>query len=52
VHVTLDKAKGRTCITIAHRLPTIQDSNIIGVMSQGTVIEKGTHKGAFCKLVP
>ncbi|XP_045698387.1 bile salt export pump isoform X2 [Phyllostomus hastatus] len=58
VQVALDKAReGRTCIVIAHRLSTIQNSNIIVVMSQGTVIEKGTHKelmaqkGAYYKLV-
>ncbi|XP_036176291.1 bile salt export pump isoform X4 [Myotis myotis] len=58
VQVALDKAReGRTCIVIAHRLSTIQNSNIIAVMSQGTVIEKGTHKelmaqkGAYYKLV-
>ncbi|KAK1341289.1 hypothetical protein QTO34_017693, partial [Cnephaeus nilssonii] len=45
VQVALDKAKeGRTCIVIAHGLSTIQNWNIIAVMSQGTVIEKGTHK--------
>ncbi|XP_045431366.1 bile salt export pump isoform X4 [Pipistrellus kuhlii] len=58
VQVALDKAReGRTCIVIAHRLSTIQNSDIIAVMSQGTVIEKGTHKelmaqkGAYYKLV-
>lgn len=58
VQVALDKAReGRTCIVIAHRLSTIQNSNIIAVVSQGTVIEKGTHKelmaqkGAYYKLV-
>ncbi|EPQ15130.1 Bile salt export pump [Myotis brandtii] len=59
VQVALDKAReGRTCIVIAHHLSTIQNSNIIAVMSQGTVIGKGTHKelmtqkGAYYKLVP
>ena len=35
--------KGRTCITVAHRLSTIVDSNIIFVMDSGRLIEKGTH---------
>ncbi|XP_036187314.1 phosphatidylcholine translocator ABCB4-like [Myotis myotis] len=59
VQVALDKAReGWTCIVIAHHLSTIPNSNIIAVMSQGTVIEKGTHKelmskkGAYYKLVP
>ncbi|KAM4608966.1 bile salt export pump [Polymixia lowei] len=58
VQAALDEArKGRTCIVIAHRLSTIQAADIIAVMSQGAVIEKGTHdelmakKGAYYKLV-
>uniref|UniRef100_A0A8C8SJZ5 Bile salt export pump n=1 Tax=Pelusios castaneus TaxID=367368 RepID=A0A8C8SJZ5_9SAUR len=58
VQAALDKAReGRTCIVIAHRLSTVQHSDIIAVMSQGTVIEKGTHdelmamEGAYYKLV-
>ncbi|KAI2660891.1 Bile salt export pump [Labeo rohita] len=54
----LDEARqGRTCIVIAHRLSTIQSADIIAVMSQGMVIEKGTHeelmarKAAYYKLV-
>ena len=35
--------KGRTCISVAHRLSTIADSNIIFVMESGRLIEKGTH---------
>ncbi len=58
VQAALDEARqGRTCIVIAHRLSTIQSANIITVMSQGEVIEKGTHeelmarKAAYYKLV-
>ncbi|XP_053483257.1 bile salt export pump-like isoform X3 [Ictalurus furcatus] len=58
VQAALDEARcGRTCIVIAHRLSTIQNADIIAVMSQGVVIEKGTHeelmtkKGAYHKLV-
>uniref|UniRef100_A0A8C0DWR6 Bile salt export pump n=1 Tax=Balaenoptera musculus TaxID=9771 RepID=A0A8C0DWR6_BALMU len=57
VQVALDKAReGRTCIVIAHRLSTIRNSDIIAVMSQGIVIEKGheelmAQKGAYYKLV-
>jgi subfamily B ATP-binding cassette protein MsbA len=35
--------KGRTVITIAHRLATIRDSNKIIVISAGVVAETGTH---------
>lgn len=58
VQSALDEArKGRTCIVIAHRLSTIQTADIIAVMSQGAVIEQGTHnqlmskKGAYYNLV-
>lgn len=58
VQAALDKARqGRTCIVIAHRLSTIQTADIIAVMSQGVVIEQGTHeelmakRGAYYKLV-
>ncbi|KAG9340851.1 hypothetical protein JZ751_020044, partial [Albula glossodonta] len=57
VQTALDEARqGRTCIVIAHRLSTIQTADIIAVMSQGAVIEQGTHEelmarqGAYHKL--
>ena len=36
--------KGRTSIAIAHRLNTIQNSDIIFVMEGGKIVEKGTHQ--------
>lgn len=36
--------KGRTSFVIAHRLSTIRDADLILVMNQGEIIEKGTHK--------
>ncbi|XP_042730707.1 bile salt export pump isoform X2 [Lagopus leucura] len=58
VQAALDKAReGRTCIVIAHRLSTIENADIIAVMSQGIIIERGTHdelmamEGAYYKLV-
>jgi ATP-binding cassette subfamily B protein len=37
-------AKGRTSFIIAHRLSTIRDADLILVMNNGDIIEKGTHK--------
>jgi ATP-binding cassette subfamily B (MDR/TAP) protein 1 len=43
VQAALDKAaEGRTTIVIAHRLSTIKYANIV-VMSQGRIVEQGTH---------
>lgn len=35
--------EGRTSFVIAHRLSTIRDADLILVMNQGDIIEKGTH---------
>ncbi|KAI0652215.1 multidrug resistance protein 1 [Trametes meyenii] len=44
VQDALDKAaSGRTTITIAHRLSTIKNADCIYVMSQGVILESGTH---------
>jgi ATP-binding cassette, subfamily B (MDR/TAP), member 1 len=34
---------GRTCVVVAHRLPTIQKSNSIAVINNGKVVEQGSH---------
>lgn len=50
-------AAGRTTISIAHRLSTIKDAHNIVVMSEGRIVEQGTHDellekhGAYYNLV-
>ncbi|MCJ8339575.1 MAG: ABC transporter ATP-binding protein/permease [Pseudomonadales bacterium] len=36
--------RGRTVITIAHRLSTVVDANLIVVLEQGLIVEQGTHQ--------
>ena len=49
--------KNRTSIIIAHRLSTIQNANLILVMNEGQIIEKGKHdellelNGVYSKLI-
>lgn len=37
-------AKGRTVIAIAHRLSTVRDADLIVVLSEGRIMERGTHE--------
>ena len=41
--------KGRTAIVIAHRLSTIQKADLIAVMQNGDIIEKGSHDQLLSK---
>ncbi|WP_203839667.1 MULTISPECIES: ABC transporter ATP-binding protein [Winogradskya] len=36
-------AKGRTTVTIAHRLSTVRDADQIAVVDHGRILESGTH---------
>lgn len=35
--------QGRTCLWVSHRLSSIQNADLIVVIDQGQIIEKGTH---------
>ena len=41
--------EGRTSFVIAHRLSTIRDADLILVMNEGKIIEKGTHNELLAK---
>jgi ATP-binding cassette, subfamily B, bacterial len=36
-------ARGRTTITIAHRLSTVRDAEQIAVLDHGRIVEAGRH---------
>ena len=36
--------KGKTCINVSHRLSSIIDSDVILVLDQGKLVERGNHK--------
>mgnify|MGYP003506467075 FL=1 len=41
--------KGRTVFVIAHRLSTVQNSDVIIVLDQGAIIERGNHEELLAK---
>ncbi len=50
IQQAMDKlTEGRTSFVIAHRLSTIKNADIILVMREGDVIEKGTHEELLAK---
>lgn len=55
-HAFEELMKGKTCITIAHRISTIKNANRILVLEGGKIVEQGTHNslikqnGRYAKL--
>ncbi len=44
IQAALDRVmEGRTALVIAHRLSTIEKADIIMVMEQGQIVERGSH---------
>ncbi|POS75483.1 ABC transporter [Diaporthe helianthi] len=58
VQVALNTAsRNRTTITVAHRLRTVRDADLICVMARGRIVEQGTHdqlmklRGQYAEMV-
>lgn len=50
VQESLDKImEGKTTLTIAHRISTIQNSNIIYMFTEGKIVEQGTYDELISK---
>jgi len=58
IQKVFERMKGaRTMVVVAHRLATVQNADVIFVLSEGQVVERGTHvellamRGAYHRMV-
>lgn len=58
IQEVFDSERGkRTILMVAHRLATVQNADVIFVMNDGVVVEKGSHasligqRGLYCQMV-
>jgi ATP-binding cassette subfamily B protein len=42
-------SEGRTVLTIAHRLSTVAEADLIVVLEQGEVVEQGSHEALLAR---
>jgi ATP-binding cassette subfamily B protein len=41
--------KNRTCLVIAHRLSTVRNADVIAVLSEGRIVDRGRHEELLTK---
>lgn len=44
-----ERRRGRTCILVAHRLSTVQDADLILVLDEGRIVERGDHAALLAR---